>query len=154
MLLKCLASCCLHLPCATLAPVKNKPDAMSSDTKHKDSSGILLKCGTARLVNCTHCLEWAHCRQDAAQSYPEVIQADHKVELNNTPDRSADLSYSPYQHRPWLYFPVSVGQLGSEWSKFPRFQPANTRSLCRRPCACQFFVNLQIHPPTLYITVH
>lgn len=68
MLLKCLVSCCLHLPCATSAPVKNKPDAMSSDTKHKDASGILLKCGTARLVNCTHCLEWAHCRQDAPQS--------------------------------------------------------------------------------------
>lgn len=68
MLLKCLVSCCRHLPCATSAPVKNKPDAMSSDTKHKDASGILLKCGTARLVNCTHCLEWAHCRQDAPQS--------------------------------------------------------------------------------------
>lgn len=50
------------------APVKNKPETMLSDTKHKDACGILLKCGTARLVNCTHCLDWAHCRQDAAQS--------------------------------------------------------------------------------------
>lgn len=49
-----------------LSKINQMPCQVTQRTKKR--SGVLLKSGTARLVNCTHCLEWAHCRQDAPQS--------------------------------------------------------------------------------------